>query len=271
MAETFDITPDIIEKVNEYFRSRCMANTMLLKLAKKLESGNATYDDAYKYAEAIGMARADAFAHEVTSSVLPDGRMYYNIAERLMTETLGADHEVVAEYAVGVQEIANSESGIRLAAQKPSLDLDRIKGFIEGICNAELFDDVAWKLGEPVITHARSVVDDTVSKNADFQHRAGIKAMVTRKAEFKCCKWCSGLDGEYEYPDVPSEVFQRHDNCRCTVDYHGRRLSAYNSRGASHSLRDLADISARRTRADQEENERQREQIQQRQRRMASR
>lgn len=271
MADTSDITPDIIKKVNEYFRSRCMTNTMLPKLAKKLESGKATYDDAYRYAEAIGKARADAFAHEVTSSVLPNGRMYYNIAKPLMTETLGADHEVVSEYAKGVQNLVNNKSGIRLAAQIADLDMDRIEGFIEGICDGEFFDDVAWKLGQPIITHARSVVDDTVRKNADFQHRAGVKATVIRRAEAKCCEWCSDLDGEYEYPNVPSEVFQRHDNCRCTVDYQGRRLTAHSSGGVSHSLRDQDEISARRTRADQEEDERQRERIRQRQRRMASR
>lgn len=236
MADVFDITPGLIERVDEYYRARCMANASLPRLAKKLEEGKATYDDAYKYAEAIGKARADAFAHEVSSDVLPDGRMYYNIADRLMTETLSADHKVVADYAAGVQELVNKRDGISLAAQTADLDKDKIKGFIEGICNAELFDDVAWKLGQPVVTHARSVVDDTVKKNAEFQGRAGIKATVIRNAAPKCCEWCSGIDGDYVYPNVPGEVFQRHDNCRCTVDYKGRRLTAY--RGGTHSFRD---------------------------------
>lgn len=238
MADVFDITPGLIERVDEYYRARCMANASLPRLAKKLEEGKATYDDAYKYAEAIGKARADAFAHEVSSDVLPDGRMYYNIADRLMTETLGTDHEVVAGYAAGVQELINQKNGISLAAQTADLDKDRIKGFIEGVCNAEVFDDVAWKLGEPVVTHARSVVDDTVKKNADFQSKAGIKATVIRNAASKCCEWCSAIDGDYVYPNVPGEVFQRHDNCRCTVDYKGRRLTAYNSGWKANTFRD---------------------------------
>lgn len=251
MANTVDITPELIARVDEYYRARCIANASLPRLAKKLEEGKATYDDAYKYAEAIGQARADAFAHEVNSEVLPDGKMYYNIAEQLMDETLSADHEAVAEYAAGVQEIINEQGGISLAAQKADLDKDRIKGFIEGICNADIFDDVAWKLGQPVVTHARSVVDDTVKKNAEFQGRAGIKATVIRKAEAKCCKWCSGIDGDYVYPDVPSEVFQRHDNCRCTVDYKGRRLTAYNSGWKANTFRDQGEqerIDARKQR-----------------------
>ena len=238
MADVYDITPGLIERVDEYYRARCMANASLPRLAKKLEEGKATYDDAYKYAEAIGKARADAFAHEVSSDVLPDGRMYYNIADRLMTETLSADHEVVADYAAGVQELVNKRDGISLAAQVADLDEDRIKGFIEGICNAEVYDDVAWKLGEPVVTHARTVVDDTVKKNAEFQGRAGVKATVIRNGTSKCCEWCSDLSGDYTYPNVPREVFQRHDNCKCTVDYEGRRLTAYSSGGSSRTFRD---------------------------------
>lgn len=241
MADVFDITPGLIERVDEYYRARCMANASLPRLAKKLEEGKATYDDAYKYAEAIGKARADAFAHEVSSDVLPDGRMYYNIADRLMTETLSADHEVVADYAAGVQELVNKRDGISLAAQVADLDEDRIKGFVEGICNADVYDDVAWKLGEPVVTHARTVVDDTVKKNAEFQGKAGVKATVIRNATSKCCEWCDDLAGDYTYPNVPREVFQRHDNCKCTVDYEGRRLTAYNSGGSSHSFRSYSE------------------------------
>ena len=249
MADVFDITPGLIERVDEYYRARCMANASLPRLAKKLEEGKATYDDAYKYAEAIGKARADAFAHEVSSDVLPDGRMYYNIADRLMTETLSSDHEVVSAYATGVQELINQKSGINLAAQTADLDEDRIKGFVEGICNAEVYDDVAWKLGEPVVTHARTVVDDTVKKNAEFQGRAGVKATVIRNGTSKCCEWCSDLAGDYTYPNVPREVFQRHDNCKCTVDYEGRRLSAYTVKDGNsiwgvrdtHTFRDLGE------------------------------
>ena len=280
MADVFDITPDLIARVDEYYKARCMANTSLPRLSKRLEEGKATYEDAYKYAEAIGKARADAFAHEVTSAVLPNGRMYYGIARPLMTETLSADHEVVSEYAKGVQTIANGKSGIRLAAQTADLDMDRIDGFIQGICESELFDDVAWKLGQPIITYARSVIDDNIKRNADFQHDAGVKATVTRVAEAQCCEWCANLDGEYEYPDVPSEVFQRHDNCRCVVEYKGQKLKAYAVKDSNsiwgirdtHTFRasEQEAINERKARARESEEKRKKEEAQQRNQRKAT-
>jgi hypothetical protein len=35
----------------------------------------------------------------------------------------------------------------------------------------------------------------------------------------KGCRWCRNLAGEYSYPDVPRDVYRRHDNCSCTVTY----------------------------------------------------
>ena len=37
--------------------------------------------------------------------------------------------------------------------------------------------------------------------------------------KYKYCKRCSSLAGVYEYPDVPEDVYRRHENCRCTVEY----------------------------------------------------
>lgn len=233
-----DIAPKLIENVNRDFEKNLAEDKAAAELNEKLAAGQAKYEDAYNYAESVGNARARAFGDQISSDVLPEGKMHYNIASRLLDDSLTTDHDMVSEYAAGVQELYNETAEIGLKALKPDVDQDRIKGFIEGICNAEVFDDVAWKLAEPVITHARSVVDDTIKKNAEFQGRAGIKATVTRNADSKCCKWCSDLDGDYVYPAVPREVFQRHDNCRCTVDYKGRKLTAYRSGNVSHTFRD---------------------------------
>ena len=53
----------------------------------------------------------------------------------------------------------------------------------------------------------------------NFQGRSGLTPKIFRKAERKCCDWCAQLAGEYDYPDVPDEVYQRHERCRCTVEY----------------------------------------------------
>ena len=222
-----DIAPELIDKVNKDFKRTIQNDKKLLGLKERLYRGEGSYKDAYDYAERVGKARAAAFKANLTADALPEGKMYFNIADRLMNETLPEDHALVTEYASSVQRQLNKKAKIGLNALEAELDEDRIKGFVEGVCNADSFEDVAWKLGEPVVTFARSVVDDTIKRNAEFQHKAGIEAVVERESNSKCCEWCADLAGRYVYPDVPREVFQRHDNCKCTVDYKGRRLTTY--------------------------------------------
>ena len=240
---TEDITPSLIAKVNKAFEESYNNNP---KIAKLLEKGEkATYKNAYEYAEQVGAARAKAFKTQISSDVLPDGKMYFNIASRLMDETLSADQQKIAEYSQAVQANANQKSKLRLKAQKADLDKDKIEGFVNRLSSEDVFDDVSWILDEPVKTFALSVVDDTVKKNADFQNKAGVKTVIVRSAAYKCCDWCADLAGEYSYP-APREVFQRHDNCRCTLDYEGKRLSAYESGGKAHTFKDLDKIEQRK-------------------------
>lgn len=235
-----DIAPELIENVNKAFEKNCMKDGTMQAMTRKLEDGAASYADAYQYATSVGNARAKAFKSEISSSVLPDGHMYFNIADRLINDSLGTDHDMVADYAAKVQALYNDEAGISLKAQKADKDEDRIKGFIDRLDSEEDYDKVAWILDEPVRVHAMSVVDDTIKKNAEFQGKAGIKATVIRDAKSDCCGWCTDLAGDYVYPKVPNEVFARHDNCRCTLEYDGRKLTAYNSGGKAHSFRDQA-------------------------------
>lgn len=237
-----DICPALVAGVRKQFQKNCLKNVTMRRLSEKLGDGTATYSDAYRYAEEVGEARAEAFKSVISSDVLPDGKMYYNIASRLVPDSLTMDHNIVASYSEQVQQILNEKTiETSLIAQRADLNEDRIDGFVQRLASENKYDDVAWLLDEPVVTHARSVVDDTIKKNAEYQHKAGLKATVIRVAAAGCCKWCSGIAGDYVYPGVPREVFQRHDNCSCTVEYEGKKLSAYESNNRSHSFRDLGE------------------------------
>lgn len=77
--------------------------------------------------------------------------------------------------------------------------------------------------------------------NVAMHGRAGLIPKIIRKAESKCCEWCSKLAGEYEYPEVPDEVYQRHERCRCTVDYdpgNGKRQNVHTKQWKTADERD---------------------------------
>lgn len=99
---------------------------------------------------------------------------------------------------------------------------DRTQGILNRASDAEKFSGVRWILGDGVLTnYMQSFVDDTMKRNAEFQSRAGVSPKIVRKSPTKCCPWCDALVGTYNYPDdVPDDVYRRHDNCNCIVEFY---------------------------------------------------
>lgn len=91
-----------------------------------------------------------------------------------------------------------------------------------------------WLIEKPVIDNLlKDIVTNSIEKNAEFQYEAGMKPKVIRKSPGYCCEWCQNLVGTYTYPDVPKDVYRRHKNCNCTVEYDpgdGKRQNVHTKR-----------------------------------------
>ena len=225
-----DIAPDLLLRIRASFQKRMEESNQIQSLLEKIQSGGGTYGDAQNYAYQIGQALSQALGENLSSAVLPDGRMYYNIASRVLEPLLEEDHSIVSQAAKLVQQSLNQKAGIGIQAQTVPVNADRIVGIVDKISNGESFGDVAWVLDEPIKNFSMNVVDETIRQNVNFQGKSGLRPKVIRKSERKCCPWCSNLAGEYEYPDVPDDVYRRHENCRCTVEYDpgsGKRQNVY--------------------------------------------
>lgn len=97
---------------------------------------------------------------------------------------------------------------------------DRTQGIIDRLAGAESYDDIKWILKSGVLTnYTESVVDAKIKANYEFQGRAGLWPSVERIAVGKTCEWCQGVAGKYEGPQVPRDVWRRHDNCNCIIKY----------------------------------------------------
>ncbi|MEA4965395.1 MAG: hypothetical protein VB055_06200 [Oscillospiraceae bacterium] len=229
-----DIAPALLDKIRGSFLQNIEKNQRAAELLKQIEAGAATYAQAGDYAYEVGTALADAFAENLSSAVLPDGRMYQNIAEKVIAPMLGDDHAIVSKAAAQVQQSLNEAVGIGLKAQAADLDAERVQGIVRKVANAPTFDDAAWALNEPVKTFSQSVVDDTLRKNAEFQSKSGLRPRIIRRAESKCCEWCSRMEGVYDYPNnVPDDIYRRHERCRCLVEYDastGKRQNVWSKR-----------------------------------------
>lgn len=214
-----DIVPELLDKILEEFQASVKNNAAMIRFAELVKNGTATYKQANDYAVWCGQFLSAAYKNNITSGILPDGRMYYNIADRILSETLTENHELISTAAEAVQNSLNKQANIGIKAVKPKLNKDRINGLVDKVSNADNFDDVAWVLDEPVVNFSQSVVDETIKANLDFQGKSGLPASVTRTPESGACEWCREVAGTYEYPNVPDDVWRRHERCRCVIDY----------------------------------------------------
>ena len=214
-----DVLSGILQEVQERFERDFGKSEIVRNAFATLKAKKATYKTANEFAIEIGDILSKALGASLSADKLPDGKMYYNIAQRLLTDVLGRNHELVSGYASDVQKNLNDKAKIGLKVQVPELNLDRIAGIVNRFSSEENFEDVSWLLGEPIVNFTQSIIDDSIQKNAEFHHRSGLQPEIVRKSYFHCCEWCQEVQGNYKYPRVPKDVYRRHQHCRCILDY----------------------------------------------------
>lgn len=214
-----DIVPASLETINQQFDLKANQSTILRVLLQAAKNNKATYLDANKFAIEIGKILGDVLGDNISSAVLPDGRMYYNIGRRILGSTLKKNHDLITGFTDDVQGQLNKKAGIGLKVQTPAFDEDRVAGLVNRLDSEANFDDVAWMLKEPVVNFSQSVVDEAVKANVQLHYKVGLHPTITRSLVGKGCAWCRRLAGKWEYTKAPADVYKRHENDRCTVDY----------------------------------------------------
>lgn len=168
-----DITPCLLKTIQDDFKRRFEASEKIKLLYIKVKNKSASYREAHEFAAEVGECLASAFG-TLSADILPDGRMYYNIAEQILNATMRNNYNIISEVTEQVQKALNERAQIGIKA------------------------------------------------NAEFQYNAGLNPRIVRTSTGKCCEWCNRLVGIYDYEKVRNKgnnVFRRHNNCRCVVEY----------------------------------------------------
>ena len=157
-----DIAPKLFETVQMEFKRKFEKDGTIKKLYDKIGKGSATYKEAHEFAIKTGEILSEVFDQTLSSAVLPDGRMYYNIAERVIGPMLKGNYDIVSEAAAEIQKQLNEKAGIGIKAIRPEFNQDKAKGIIDIISERENYDEIAYMLREPIINFTQAIVDDAV-------------------------------------------------------------------------------------------------------------
>ena len=215
-----DIVPGLLKEIQDDFERLYQRDEEVKKMLELIASGKATYEEANTYAIRLGEILSKTYSTKISSDILPDGKMYYNIAKRIIDPTMYKNFELISDASLKVQTSLNQTAKINIKAIPSKYNQQKVDSIINKL-TSDQFYKVAYILRDSVIHFSQGIVDDTIKKNAEFHSRSGLHPKITRKVRGNCCDWCMNLAGKYPYPnDVPDDVYKRHDNCRCDVQYY---------------------------------------------------
>ena len=83
-----DITPGLLEKIQKQFYHDIEKSSIIKNFKKQAQRGKTSYSQANEVAQEIGKILAQSYSDNLSSDILPDGKMYYNIASRVLDPTL---------------------------------------------------------------------------------------------------------------------------------------------------------------------------------------
>lgn len=163
-----DIFPSLLQKIKAEFDKARLDSEILEELLEKLEENKANYLDANQYAIEIGEILSKVLGAYLNNESLPNGKMYYNIAKRLLDDVLGRNYDLVSDYTEKVQEDLNLKANLHISAQVPELNQDRINGLVNRLASEDDFEVVKWLVGETIVNFTQSIVDDAIQKTWYF-------------------------------------------------------------------------------------------------------
>ena len=233
MAE-LDISPELLEELKNEFWKNYNGNDKINAAVDALRgSEGLNYKEAYNYSLEVGKSLTGAIRVKTRSDMLPDGRMYYNIADKALRPMLENNYRLISDYCVKTQNALNERAGIGIKGVAAPINEDRVNGLLNVAAAAQQFDDIVGEFCRECENYSLSVVDEHIKKNAEIQNSAGLSPKIERYCGHSGCDWCSSLAGTYEYEkvkDTGNDVFRRHRGCTCTVVFipiNGRAENAH--------------------------------------------
>lgn len=221
-----DVVPELQDQIGTRFRSSILRDRTLQRVGKRIETGRADLSDAHAFAERLGFNLSDALVGTLTQENLPNGTLYYNIAERTVIPALENNYELVNEAAATIQKTIDQQVGIGLGSVRADFPLERIQNLIDKMTADDItYEKVIRWLMEPIVNNSEAFADDYIRANADFRAKAGLRTKITRRVANNCCDWCAAMAGSWIYGSEPPDIYRRHEYCRCTVTYQSDKIS----------------------------------------------
>ena len=88
-----DIVPSLLEEIQKQFDEEIKANEKIKSILTRQKQGVVDYTDSLSYAKELGVSLKKVIQENINEEMLPDGKKYYNIAQRLLEPMIKQNYD----------------------------------------------------------------------------------------------------------------------------------------------------------------------------------
>ena len=136
-----DISQELYDDIRETFVKRKNADPFVSRVMDKIDDGNATLEDISHYARRLGEIASETLIDCLDEGKLPNGSLYWNIAEKTILPLMTLVHSMVNEAAMIVQQRIDAADGIGIKAEPGDFPEERAKALLQKIVDTSMKED----------------------------------------------------------------------------------------------------------------------------------
>lgn len=133
-----DVAPELYQLIIDDFESRMQQDKRIRQIQCKIENEKADLTDIYQYANRIGELGSEALIKCFAENRLPNGILYWNIAQRTVKPFLKHIHKLINEKAIRVQKSIDTRDGIGLNPIDGKFPEDRVDDLVQKLVDMSI-------------------------------------------------------------------------------------------------------------------------------------
>lgn len=131
-----DIGLEIQKSIETAFNERLAIDVVIKAIKLKVENGKATQRDVTMLCKRLGEISSKVLIENIKPEMMPNDKMYWNIAEKAIKPLMIQIHGIVNKVAAEVVEAERNTNGIHIKPIEPVFPEERIESLINNFVNA---------------------------------------------------------------------------------------------------------------------------------------
>lgn len=133
-----DVAPELLEKLNKTFGQKVAIDPQIRSYKKKLEAGKLTERDCALYIRKVVSIASASVTDVMKPKNLPDGKLYWNIAEAVIVPFLKGVIVQMNNIAISMMKDSDKKQNINIKIQKLRYPDGQIRSYLNMIVRNSL-------------------------------------------------------------------------------------------------------------------------------------